>query len=365
MAKFDFIVVGGGIIGMTTARELAMQGASVALFDKGELGKEASWAAGGILSSMRPWAEHPASAELSGQGKTDYPKYSASLKDETGIDPEYVRSGLIVIDENHAVKISGWARSKGIKVSKDIQHSPASLKLPNHSVLLPEIAQLRPPRLLNAVHKSLRQLSVSIFENTAITNLATKNKQFEYVEFEGGKAGAGAIIITAGAWSKSILANISIDIDMKPIHGQMICVKPAEQILQTMILDGGHYLIPRLDGHVLIGSTMEEFGFKKETTISARQELLDWAYSLWPYLSSAQVVKQWSGLRPSTDSGKPIIGLALPFKNIYLNTGHFRKGILQAPASARLLADTLAGNSSFMDIDQFRIENRADTVEIA
>jgi len=169
MMKFDFIVVGGGIIGMTTARELAMRGLSVSLFDKGKLGMESSWAAGGILSSMRPWAEHPASAELSEQGKIHYPKYSESLKQETDIDPEYVRSGLIVIDEDHVQKIKDWAAIKRFKLVEDFQSSLSSINLPGDSVFLPEISQIRPSRLLKALHTSLKKLSVSIYEHTEIT----------------------------------------------------------------------------------------------------------------------------------------------------------------------------------------------------
>jgi len=231
--------------------------------------------------------------------------------------------------------------------------------------LLPEISQVRPPRLLKALHKSLKKLSVSIYEYTEITNLVTKNNRFEYVEFNGGKAVADAVIITAGAWSKSVLGKISNEINIKPIRGQIICVKPGKQIIDKMILDGGHYLIPRLDGHMLIGSTMEDVGFVNETTEIARQALMDWAYSISPDLGSAQFVRHWSGLRPLTGDGKPIIGPILNFKNIYLNTGHFRKGILQAPASAILLVDYLIGNTSFMDIDKFTIENQANPVEFA
>ncbi len=361
--SFDFIFVGGGIIGMMTARELAKRGASVAIFERKRLGLEASWAAGGILSSMRPWAEHPASAELSEQGKILYPKYVESLKDETGIDAEYVRSGLIVIDKSHVNKVKAWAVTKNINLVEGFQCSHVNINLPEDSVLLPEISQLRPPRLLKALHKSLKQLSVSIYENTEITKLVTKNKYFESVEFSGGKAIAEAVIITAGAWSKSVLGNISNDINIKPIRGQMVCVKPGKQIIDEMILEGGHYLIPRLDGHLLVGSTMEDVGFVHETTEIARHALMDWAYSIWPDLGSAQFIRHWSGLRPSTGDGKPIIGKVSKFRNIYINSGHFRKGILQAPASAKLLVDSLFGNASFMDINKFTIKNQAISVD--
>ena len=364
MTKYDFIIIGGGIIGMTTARELAVRGASVALIEKGELGKEASWAAGGILSSMRPWAENPASAELSGHGKIFYPRYINSLIDETGIDPEYVNSGLIIIEAKHIADVKHWASSKCINVKEKIEDLNPDIKLPEQAVLLPEIAQLRPPRLLKALRKSLKLLSVSLYENTDITNLMTRNGRCEQVEFNGGKLSAESVIITAGAWSKLVLGERADGMNIKPIHGQMMCVKPSESILKSIILDGGHYLIPRQDGHVLIGSTMEDIGFNKETTMAAQEELQDWAASVWPRLKNATLVKHWSGLRPSTDAEKPFIGLVPDFKNLYLNTGHFRKGILQAPSSALLLADMFSGESSFMDIGEFSLSNQTNEAEI-
>ncbi len=364
MKKYDFIIIGGGIVGMTTARELAMRDASVAVIEKGELGKEASWAAGGILSSMRPWTENPASAELSEHGKMRYPQYINTLLDETGIDPEYVKSGLIIIEAKHIADLNHWASSKCIKVKEKIEDINPDIKLPDQAILLPEIAQLRPPRLLKALRKSLELLSVSIYENTDITNLMTRNNRCEQVEFNGGKLSAESVIVTAGAWSKLVLGDKVIGMDIKPIHGQMMCVKPTESVLESIILDGAHYLIPRLDGHVLIGSTMEDIGFNKETTMTAQEELRNWAVFVWPSLNNATLVKHWSGLRPSTDTEKPFIGPVPNFKNLYINTGHFRKGILQAPSSAILLADMFSGHSSFMDIGKFAINRQANEAEI-
>ncbi len=355
MSATDYIIVGGGIIGMMTARELAIQGAKVALFDRAELGKEASWAAGGILSPMRPWAEHPDSAELSERGKQLYPEYIESLKQETGIDSEYIRSGLIIIDAEHAAKTKKWVSNNKVKLEEVTQNQFSNINIPEHAILLPEITQLNPSCLLKALHESLKQLNVSIYEHTEITNIIAKNNQFDYIEFNNRKEHAEAVIITAGAWSQLVLGDISEAVNIKPIRGQIIYVKPEKQITDKIILDAGHYFMSRQNGHVLIGSTMEDVGFVNETTKIARQELLAWACSISSEFSRAQFVRHWSGLRPLSDVGKPFIGPFSKVKNLYLNTGHFRKGILQAPASAKLLADYLSGKSMFMDIEKLSI----------
>ena len=359
----DCIVIGGGIIGMMTARELASRGQKVAIFDRGQLGLESSWAAGGILSSMRPWAETPASYSLSEQGKKLYPDYVESLNETTGIDAELVQSGLVIIEKTHIAKTKEWAFANNIKLIDDIQNNISEIHIPEDSILLPKIYQIRPPRLLKALRKSLEQLSVSIYENTEVTDIVVKDAAFHYVECSNNKFYSDKVIVTAGAWSKPLLGKINNEISIKPVHGQMICVKFDRQMLDKMILDGGHYLIPRLDGHVLIGSTMEDTGFTKQTTADARQELMDWAYSTYPKLRVAKFVKHWSGLRPSTDNGKPLIGNIPGYEDIYINSGHFRKGILQAPASAKLLVDHLSGQSSFMDIALFSQPEGNKTVQ--
>lgn len=356
MTKFDFIIIGGGIIGMATARELTIRGANVALFDRGQLGMETSWAAGGIISSMRPWLESKDSASLSEYSKKLYPKYVEKLKQESGVDSEYVKSGLVIINEDHSEKTKKWAIDKKIKLEVNVENTSSSISLPEHSVILPDIAQVRPPKLLKALRKSLEKLLVSIYENTEILNIGVKNNQFQSIEFSEGKLAADSIIITAGPWSKTVLSRIDVEVGVKPIRGQMLCLKPDDVITERMILDGGHYFIPRKDGHLLIGSTMEDTAFVNETTKEGKQELLDWAYKMSPKLKKAKPVSHWSGLRPSTSIGKPLIGRVPSFKNIYLNTGHFRKGILQAPSSAQLLVDSIFEKPSFMDIENFSLQ---------
>ena len=324
---------------MTTARELAMRGLSVTLFDKGKLGMESSWAAGGILSAMRPWSEDPYSSELSNLGKGCYAEFVEELKQQTGIDSEYCQSGLLMINESDVEHTRQWADENQVLTAENYEDYPSNMRLPAKSIFLPEIAQVRVSKLLKALHASLIKLDVTIFENTAITGLEINNARCTSVVTRSKKYYADSFIVSAGAWSPQILASVNEDIKIKPVMGQMLCVKFSRQQLKTMVLDGGHYFIPRRDGHVLIGSTMENVGFEKETTQSARNELMEWACALWPDIADAEFVKHWSGLRPATDNGKPYLGKLEDYENIYINAGHFRKGIIQAPICARNIAD--------------------------
>lgn len=324
---------------MATARELAMRGLSVSLFDKGKLGMESSWAAGGILSPMRPWSEHPFSAELSSQGKSCYADFVEALKEQTGIDPEYYRCGLLMINQDDVEQTRQWADKNKVIITENYKDYPTNMRIPANSIFLPEIAQVRVPGLLKALHASLLKLGVTIFENTAITGLQLDKRRCKSVQLGSEKYYADTFIISAGVWSEQILGSNNCGIKIKPVMGQILCVKFAEQQLETMVLDGGHYFIPRKDGHVLIGSTMEHAGFDKAITQKARNGMMEWACTLWPDIARAEFIKHWSGLRPATDNGKPYLGQLEDYENVYINAGHFRKGILQAPVCARRIAE--------------------------
>ena len=354
--KYDYIVIGGGVIGMTTSREIAARGASIAIIDRQNFGNGASKVAGGILSSMRPWDENIDSHKLSEESKKNYSEFIFKLQEESGINVEFIKSGLIIMNEEHSEKTKKWAINNDIKLTQEIDNNYPEINIPSYSILLPEIYQIRPPLLLNALHKSLQKKSVDMFENSNISNIEIIDNKFRCITLDSGeKIYADNLIITAGAWTDLLLKKIKTSANIKPIRGQMLCVKLKNLTINSIILDEGNYLIPRLDGHVLVGSTMEDVGFMNKTTQIAKDELLNWMYSIIADKKKIDVLDHWSGLRPAVDIGKPVIGNIPDFENIFINTGHFRKGILQAPASAQLLADYLFKNTSFMDIDRFSL----------
>ena len=232
---YDYIVIGGGVIGMTTAREIAIRGASVAVLDRQLFGNEASRVAGGILSPMRPWIENRDSIVLSEQAKTLYPDFISGLNNETGVDAELINSGLIIIDKDHSQETKNWAYKNKIHVIEKINVNQIKINIPEHSILLPEVFQVRPPLLLEALYKSLKKLSVNLFENSEISHIGLNDNKFEYINLSNDeKLFADNLILTTGAWSRLLLNNMNKDIDVKPIRGQMICIRSNNPVIDKI-----------------------------------------------------------------------------------------------------------------------------------
>ena len=341
---YDFLIIGGGVIGMLTARELNAAGAKVCLLEKGRLGGEASWAGGGILSPLYPWRYAAAVTALAGWSQRHYPELARELADETGIDPEWTQNGLLVIDgEDHADALD-WGKRTGNPVTRierrDVANlEPALSDIPPTALWLQEVAQIRNPRLVKALLASLDRSGVAIREHTEVRKLRITDLRITGVETDGGFLAAGRAIVCAGAWSAQLLAGLDATPEIKPVHGQMLLYAAKPGLVTRIVLNASRYAIPRRDGHVLFGSTIEDIGFTKHTTTLVRDELHATALAMFPSLAGFPVERHWSGLRPGSPGGVPYIGRHPEIRGLYLNSGHFRNGVVLAPASARLLAD--------------------------
>jgi len=164
-----------------------------------------------------------------------------------------------------------------------------------------------------------------------------------------GEIRASYVVVAAGAWSADVLREYGVVADVVPVRGQMLLVRGDAGLLSQILLYEGHYLIPRRDGHILIGSTIEHVGFDKSTTTEAAEILRQSAYEMLPELGKYPVVMQWAGLRPGTLDGVPYIGEVPGAAGLYVNTGHFRNGVTLAPASVRLLVDLMTERSPIVD----------------
>ncbi len=343
---FDCLVVGGGLIGMLTARELAQAGLAVGLVERGETGRESTWAGGGILCPLYPWRYPDAVTALASWSQSRYAALAEALKDESGIDPEFQPNGLLILDTEETVQARQWAKHwqhllEPVDADRIREIEPALGEVPPQALWLPRVAQVRNPRLAQALRKSLQNLGVTLLEHTPVKGLVLGENRVHGVLSEQGEINAERVVIAGGAWSALLLESVGMNLPVKPIRGQMILYRAEPDAVRRIVLSRDRYVIPRRDGRILVGSTLEDVGFDKGTTRAAMQELEAEARRMIPDLANYPIEHHWAGLRPGSPRGIPYILQHPRIAGLYINTGHFRNGVVLGPASARLLADIL------------------------
>jgi glycine oxidase len=349
------LIAGGGLIGLLTARELRARGFDVTVVERGACGREASWAGGGILSPLHPWRFADAVTALSSRSRAAWPALAEALHGRTGIDPEYRPGGMIVIDADDPDEVGAWAARHGVTAQplthERVREMVPGLRPPNgHARLLPDIASIRNPRLLRALIALAVGEGVTLREHTPVTGVARSGERAVGLDTRDGRIGADAVVICTGAWSAGLLSGLGAEPPgIRPVRGQMLAFAASPDRLDRIVLTDGHYLIPRADGTILAGSTVEEAGFDAAATDAGRAELLEAATRLLPPLAEAPVRAHWAGLRPGSDDGIPTIAPHPVLAGLWVNAGHFRNGIVTAPASAELAADLVAGRAPGLD----------------
>lgn len=351
----DFLIIGGGVIGMMTALQLADAGQQVVLVERGQCGQEASWAGGGIVSPLYPWRYAPAVTQLSRWSEGVYPSLALRLLEETGIDPEYRQKGLLYLNVDDADQALDWARQLGKPLERVgagfVHHKEPGVAMAGDSALwMPTLGSVRNPRLAKALKARLAAMPhVTMRERCEVTGFIRKDGKVAGVTSSEGLLNAERIIICGGAWAAQLLVQLDVQLPVRPVKGQMIAYQAPQGLLQRVVLKDGRYIIPRTDGLLLVGSTLEETGFDKTTDATALASLKQSAEAILPALAHCPVAHQWAGLRPGSPEGIPFIGALPQWPNVFVNAGHYRNGLVLAPASTHLLVDQLLGREPLID----------------
>jgi glycine oxidase (EC 1.4.3.19) len=349
----DVLVIGGGIIGLLTARELQLSGAKVTLIEMGETGRESSWASGGILSPLYPWRAPEPITSLARWSQDLYPVLTAQLLESTGIDPEFTVSGLLVLDDEDLDQALDWGVRHGqpIEVIQDPPPHVIEPELGPHlarALHLPGIAQLRPPRLSKAIRRALER-RIDLREREEVIERLIDGDRVRGVRTPKGRVEAGDVVICAGAWTAKLLEQLGAPPTIQPVRGQMLLFHAKPGQIHHITLYAGRYAIPRRDGRVLFGSTLEHTGFVKRTTAEDKEALYHEAIELFPVLRRTPIEDHWAGLRPGSPRGIPYIGAYPGIEGLYFNAGHFRNGLVMGPASARLMVDLILDREPILD----------------
>lgn len=342
-STYDVAVIGGGVIGLATAWRLAQAGAKVQLFERGKIGQEASHAAAGMLAAQCEAAVHPPTLKaeyasrraffgLCLQSRALYPAFAAELLEATGIDVElslkgaptsdWREPGILFVGEEHddAFREFATQSAHGLRVEAAPNFNG------RRALFLPEEGQVENRRLLAALRAACSNAGVVLIEN-------------QEVRLEETRATHSITVLCGGAWSTDVANETLPEIEVRPVAGEVLAARPDKPFKQ-IVYSRDVYLVPRRDGRVLIGATMTERGFDKIPTAEAKSELWQAARTLVPEVASWKLEDHWSGLRPATPDGLPILGTT-PIENLFVATGHFRNGILLTPITAQLMADCM------------------------
>lgn len=348
-------VVGGGALGLLGSYFLASAGQTVTLVESHVLGRESSWAGGGIVSPLYPWRYSAAVTALAHWSQDFYPGFGQRLLDETGVDPEVHVTGLYWLDLDDEAEALAWAQREGrplfsVDVAEAYQQVPVLGGGFKRAIHMPGVANVRNPRLVKALRAALLAMpNVELREHCPVTGFIQEEGCICGVTTADGEIRAERVVLAAGAWSGELLKTLGLALPVEPVKGQMILYKCAEDFLPSMVLAKGRYAIPRRDGHILIGSTLEYAGFDKTPTDKALESLKASAEELLPALKDAEVVGHWAGLRPGSPEGIPFIGEVPSHPGLWLNCGHFRNGLVLAPASCQLLVDLMLEREPIID----------------
>ena len=350
------VVLGGGIIGLLTAWYLVENGQTVVVIDKGRLGQESSWAGAGALSPLYP-DRYSTLDSLVYQSREDYSQITAKLFPLTGIDSQLIVSELVLLDKQ-AITSAEQGHSRGKLVTSTTLSSiePELRKQSGGAVCYPA-AQIRNPRLISALRLALASRGVVLLEFHEVHGFdIDQGHAIRRLTTSRGPLETNHCVVTAGAWTRNLLQSTSIQLPIRPIRGQIVVFRARPGLISNIIVRDYRYLVPRADGRILVGSTVEDVGFDNDTTMRARVELQQAAIDMVPALNDYPIEHHWAGLRPGSPDDLPFIGEHPNIKGLFVCAGHYRNGFATGPASARLVVDMMLGRQPTVDPTPFRLD---------
>lgn len=360
--RFDVAVIGGGVIGLSIARELQRRGAgNIVVVERGRPGREASFAAAGMLAPDIEAGEGDEFYRLCRESMMLYPSFADELATETGVNIELDRSGTLFVaasddEEKELIRKQERCEKNGINAdylnAEDvIDLEPEITSKVRKGLFFPNDWQVENRKLLEALRKFCDLNSITVREGSTVSGLRTKPNGNVNVQLGNDEIEAETTILATGSWTSFIRIDDSpVPVNVKPIRGQMICFHPETPMLKCVVQNASAYIVPRHDGRILVGATVEDVGFEDRTTADAIERLRKAAVELVPRLSEFEIYDSWSGLRPYGNGGLPVIGLIAG--NIFVATAHYRNGILLAPITAKIVAEKIADgiDSPYLEI---------------
>lgn len=347
---WDVVIIGGGVIGLSLAWRLRQSGAAVLVVEKGEPAREATHAAGGMIAHCDP-GNPPQLAKMIAASARMYPEFVTQLRAQAFESPDLRTDGAIAFFEK-----GEQPACEGSQLLEEAELARLEPRIAHRgrAYLLPE-ASVDPRKLGSALEKAARTVGVDFVTGAPVTEVAMMGRRPAGVRTAKSFYGASAVVNCAGAWASQIKP---VKLPTRPVKGQMVCVVPpkgvhnAGPLIQHVVRTPEVYIVPRSDGRILLGATVEEAGFDKRVDPDTVQRLYQAAAKVVPEIAAMRIHEAWAGLRPGSPDGLPILG-ATSMPGYYAATGHYRDGIMLAPITALVMTQLLSGGRTEIDVEAF------------
>lgn len=372
----DVLIVGGGIIGCASAYYLSKVGAGVTLLERDEVAGAASGAAAGMLVSPPEALPSAAFDDLCRAGVDAYPSLVDALRAETGIDVQYLDSGILLTASTeqraqalrHACWQAGtvdrWSVSGGGLDLEWVEGSPLRLLEPAlaDSVLgaaySPQGRHVNPGLLTQALAQAAADGGAVVRQGTAVAGFLHQGSRVTAVRAsDGDTIAADHVVLAAGPWTRRLARRLGVDVPTRPMRGQMLAYRSTG--VRHIIWGEDGYLVPKAGGFLFAGATVEDVGFRPVTTRRGLTQVRRMATATAPALRYSEVASDWAGLRPGSPDDCPIIGRLPGWENVFVATGHFRDGILLGPITGRLMAQLITRGNTDLPLETFGVERFA------
>ncbi|RKU25665.1 glycine oxidase ThiO [Candidatus Poribacteria bacterium] len=359
--KTDVIIIGAGIIGCCIAYELAKKKVNVTVIDMAaDVGTESSWAGAGILTSHATTNEpYP---ELCRASLNLYPNLAEELRVETNIDIEFIHSGTLSVffDEREASGLIGLAErrvNRGLTAEILTENNVWELE-PSVSrniaggVLFPEDGHVRNTKMVKALAIGASNHGTEFLLGNPVSNFIRENGRVIGVKVNSETIHADTFVIAAGCWSGKIASDLDLQISIEPAKGQIVLIESVPPIIGRIIDGLGIYIVPRVDGKILLGATVEMVGYEKTPTVDGVKQMIDAAIMIAPELTECKFEQTWVGLRPYYKNG-PCLGYIPGYDNVVLASGHYKNGILLAPITGKLISELITVGKTSHSLSPF------------
>lgn len=358
------LVIGGGIIGSCIAWRLAREGAEVTLLERGRLGQEASWAAAGMIAPQAEAQGPGPFFDLCTRAREVFARTVPILHEESGIDPEYDDAGILYVafDAAESAELrerTRWQNAAGgvaieLSAAEARKLEPALADEVSYAVHLPADRRTDNRQLTRAFAAAAVARGTRVYEGARVESVVLRGQRASGVRLHDGRELTGDVIVNAaGAWAGDLRGLEEDRVATYPVRGQMLCFEGLRPLAGPSVFSAHGYLVPRRDGRLLAGSTMEEAGYDKQVTLEGIDKIARGARKMMPSLGNLPLRGAWAGLRPATRDFLPILGASPTAGNVFHATGHFRSGILLSALTGEIIADLVFARVPSIDLAPF------------